>query len=62
MAPLPEIVRLKEKYKFRVLLDESLSFGVLGEGGKGATEHFHLPVGTRGTTSLSALCTVHVGT
>ncbi|GAB4839141.1 serine palmitoyltransferase component [Ancistrocladus abbreviatus] len=28
IAPLDEIIRLKEKYRFRVLLDESNSFGV----------------------------------
>ena len=32
-----------------MFLEESLTFGVLGETGKGATEHFGIPV------SLSAL-------
>ncbi|KAI3801826.1 hypothetical protein L1987_29943 [Smallanthus sonchifolius] len=44
IAPLDEIIQLKEKYKFRVLLDESNSFGVLGKSGRGLTEHFHVPV------------------
>ncbi|KAJ4715074.1 long chain base biosynthesis protein 1-like [Melia azedarach] len=39
IAPLGEIIRLKEKYRFRVLLDESNSFGVLGRSGRGLTEH-----------------------
>jgi serine palmitoyltransferase len=39
VAPLDEIIRLKEKYRFRVLLDESNSFGVLGKTGRGLTEH-----------------------
>ncbi|KAM7508212.1 hypothetical protein LguiA_018665 [Lonicera macranthoides] len=39
IAPLDEIIRLKEKYRFRVLLDESNSFGVLGSSGRGLTEH-----------------------
>ena len=42
MAPLREIYELKEKYKFRLIVDESLSFGVLGERGRGACEHFGL--------------------
>ncbi|XP_065852277.1 long chain base biosynthesis protein 1-like isoform X1 [Euphorbia lathyris] len=44
IAPLDEIIRLKEKYRFRVLLDESNSFGVLGRSGKGLTEYYGVPV------------------
>ncbi|XP_024966200.1 long chain base biosynthesis protein 1-like isoform X2 [Cynara cardunculus var. scolymus] len=44
IAPLDEIIQLKEKYKFRVLLDESNSFGVLGKSGRGLTEHYHVPI------------------
>ncbi|KAI5064892.1 hypothetical protein GOP47_0019587 [Adiantum capillus-veneris] len=44
MAPLLDLVRLKEKYRFRLLLDESNSIGVLGEKGRGLTEHFKVPV------------------
>ncbi|XP_057501331.1 long chain base biosynthesis protein 1-like [Actinidia eriantha] len=44
IAPLDEIVRLKEKYRFRVLLDESNSLGVLGSSGRGLTEHHGVPV------------------
>ncbi|KAF3663854.1 Long chain base biosynthesis protein 1 [Capsicum annuum] len=39
IAPLGEIIKLKEKYRFRVLLDESNSIGVLGSSGRGLTEH-----------------------
>ncbi|ROW15772.1 hypothetical protein VPNG_02086 [Cytospora leucostoma] len=35
---LPRMVELKEKYKFRIVLDESWSFGVLGRTGRGVTE------------------------
>lgn len=35
---LPRLVELKEKYKFRVILDETWSFGVLGRAGRGITE------------------------
>lgn len=38
IAPLPRIYQLKMQYKWRLLADECLSFGVLGETGKGITE------------------------
>lgn len=31
-------------YKFRLMADESLSWGVLGDNGRGVTEHYNLPV------------------
>ncbi|XP_077352563.1 serine palmitoyltransferase 1 isoform X2 [Festucalex cinctus] len=40
ICPLPELVKLKYKYKVRIFLEESMSFGVLGEHGRGVTEHF----------------------
>ncbi|CAM9125171.1 unnamed protein product, partial [Lampetra planeri] len=40
VCPLPELVRLKYKYKVRIFLEESMSFGVLGDHGRGVTEHF----------------------
>lgn len=40
LCPLPELVQLKYKYKVRIFLEESMSFGVLGEHGRGVTEHF----------------------
>ncbi|XP_073009466.1 long chain base biosynthesis protein 1b [Typha latifolia] len=44
IAPLDEIVRLKEKYHFRVILEESHSFGVLGNSGRGLAEHYGVPI------------------
>ncbi|XP_044301987.1 serine palmitoyltransferase 1 isoform X3 [Varanus komodoensis] len=44
ICPLPELVKLKYKYKVRLFLEESLSFGVLGEHGRGVTEHFGINV------------------
>ncbi|PHH72431.1 hypothetical protein CDD83_4944 [Cordyceps sp. RAO-2017] len=35
---LPRLVELKERYKFRIILDETWSFGVLGRTGRGLTE------------------------
>ena len=44
IAPLDEIVKLKEKYLFRVILEESHSFGVLGKSGRGLAEHYGVPI------------------
>lgn len=35
---LPKLVELKERYKFRIILDETWSFGILGRTGRGLTE------------------------
>ncbi|KAG0004667.1 serine palmitoyltransferase component [Entomortierella chlamydospora] len=42
IAPLDKIVELKNKYKYRLILDESNSFGVLGKNGRGLTEVFNI--------------------
>ncbi|KAI5809261.1 pyridoxal phosphate-dependent transferase [Pyronema omphalodes] len=39
MPDLPKIVELKQRYKWRLILDETHSFGVLGRTGRGLTEH-----------------------
>lgn len=43
VCPLPRLVELCEKYKLRIFLDESISFGTLGAKGRGVTEHFDVP-------------------
>lgn len=37
-SDLPRLIELKERYKFRLILDETWSFGVLGRTGRGLTE------------------------
>ncbi|KAI5780345.1 pyridoxal phosphate-dependent transferase [Peziza echinospora] len=39
MPNLPRIMQLKEKYKYRLILDETYSFLTLGKTGRGLTEH-----------------------
>lgn len=39
-CPLPKLVELKKKYKYRLILDESLSFGCLGPRGLGITDYY----------------------
>ncbi|KAI9787767.1 MAG: serine palmitoyltransferase component [Geoglossum umbratile] len=38
IVDLPKIIELKLRYKFRLILDETWSFGVLGRSGRGVTE------------------------
>ncbi|XP_052255096.1 serine palmitoyltransferase 1-like [Dreissena polymorpha] len=42
ICPLPKLVELKWKYKLRIFIEESFSFGVLGDNGRGVTEHFNI--------------------
>lgn len=44
ISPLPEILALKEQFCYRLILDESLSFGTMGKSGRGLTEHFNLNI------------------
>ncbi|PSR75714.1 hypothetical protein PHLCEN_2v9005 [Hermanssonia centrifuga] len=43
MADLPKLVELKLKYKYRLILDESVSFGSVGRTGRGLTELYNVP-------------------
>ncbi|XKL63503.1 hypothetical protein PGB90_005867 [Kerria lacca] len=40
ICPLPQLIEMRKRYKLRLLLDESVSFGVLGKNGRGVVEHF----------------------
>ncbi|UCC66977.1 MAG: aminotransferase class I/II-fold pyridoxal phosphate-dependent enzyme [Deltaproteobacteria bacterium] len=42
IAPLPEIVALAKNYGARVMVDDAHAVGVLGEGGTGTPEYFHM--------------------
>ncbi|KAM7535277.1 hypothetical protein Aperf_G00000089227 [Anoplocephala perfoliata] len=61
ICPLPQLVDLKYKYKVRIILDESISFGVLGKVGRGVTEHFginmdHVDVLTGSLENAIGIC------
>lgn len=44
ICPLPAIMELKKKFKVRIFVDESVSFGVLGKTGRGISEYYNIPV------------------
>ena len=46
LVNLPRIVQLKEKYGYRIFLDDAHGIGVLGPGGRGTAEHFGLETET----------------
>jgi 7-keto-8-aminopelargonate synthetase-like enzyme len=41
---MEKMVELKRRYKLRLFIDESISFGILGEHGRGITEHCNISV------------------
>jgi len=42
ITPLPDVIALAKKYGARVMVDDAHAVGVLGEGGRGTAEHFHM--------------------
>ncbi|KAJ3333146.1 serine palmitoyltransferase component [Blyttiomyces sp. JEL0837] len=59
ICELPAIIELKEKYKYRLILEDSMAFGVLGARGKGTAEHFGIPsdkVDMIAASMANALC------
>ena len=42
LGALDKIAALKKKYHFRILIDDAHGFGVMGEHGRGTSEHFHV--------------------
>ncbi|CAH2090747.1 unnamed protein product [Euphydryas editha] len=43
MCPLRKLVELARRFKLRIILDESLTIGVIGKRGRGLTEHLNVP-------------------
>eukprot|EP00118_Oscarella_pearsei_P002334 m.10264 g.10264 ORF g.10264 m.10264 type:complete len:473 (+) comp22097_c0_seq2:29-1447(+) len=53
ICPFPKLVELKYKYKARLFIDETVSFGVLGANGRGVTEHFEGEYGIKDVDMMS---------
>ena len=47
IAPIPELLRLAEKYDCLLMIDEAHATGVLGKNGRGALEHFGIKANER---------------
>lgn len=45
IAPLPEIVRLATKFKYRIILDDSMAFGIIGPDGLGTCNYYNIDAG-----------------
>jgi len=43
IAPLKEIVAMKNEYFFRIIMDDSLGVGTLGKTGRGTCEYWDVP-------------------
>ena len=42
LGNLPGIIKLRDKYNFRIMIDDAHGFGTMGKTGAGASEHFDL--------------------
>ncbi len=56
IAPMPRIAQLAQQYKYRIILDDSLGFGVLGANGRGTLEHHGMSI-----NDVDALCVANDG-
>lgn len=53
ICPLPQLLELKARYSYRLVVDESISFGTLGATGRGLAEHFNLPASCIDISTMS---------
>jgi serine palmitoyltransferase len=51
LAALPDLVKLKDEFKYRLIIDDTNGFGVLGKTGRGSHEHWGI-----GLDRIDVLC------
>jgi len=65
ISPLPKIIELANKYKYRLIMDDSCGIGVLGKTGRGTCEYYnvdpnsiHMLCGalSKSTSSVGGFC------
>jgi serine palmitoyltransferase len=44
LCNFPELMKLKQEFFYRVMIDETVSMGTIGATGRGITEHFQIPI------------------
>jgi serine palmitoyltransferase len=44
VCPLDKVMALKQQYKYRIMIDDSMALGVLGKTGRGSPELFNIPI------------------
>jgi serine palmitoyltransferase len=44
LCNLPKMVEMKYIYKYRIFIDETVSFATIGKTGRGITEYYNIPV------------------
>ncbi|KAI8869137.1 PLP-dependent transferase [Ramicandelaber brevisporus] len=44
IAPLPQLIEFKNKYKYRLFVDESMSIGAIGKNGLGLSDYYNTSV------------------
>lgn len=44
LCALPELMKLKKEFYYRVMMDETLSMGTIGATGRGITEYYNIPI------------------
>lgn len=44
VCPLPQLIALKNKFKYRIIIEESMSMGTIGSRGAGVCDYYGIPV------------------
>jgi len=44
ICPLPKIMELKDKYKYRLIMDDGCGIGSIGKTGRGTCEYYDIPI------------------